>query len=257
MLIVYLRFLVNLVHALEYFSATRTTCTPRHVGPTSCISTSKSLNLHVQMDMHTAFPIEVFEAIIDQARAHRPSLFQISLSSRIFLPRTRHHIYFHIKIACKDKLESMTAFLLERPWLPPLVGSVTVMGSKDRSSCMLLEVVPMPLFTQLPNLRTVELARDLSQGESPPPYLFSPSLRTLSALRKLSASIRHLKLAKLQFQSADAFMRLFYAFPCLESLTCAPWGRLREHRIDSWTGRALLRNNACHLIRLTVCQFTV
>ena len=215
------------------------------------------MSTHFRLQMHprTPFPFEIFEAIIDHARIHRPSLCSISLSCHAFLDRARRHLFFHVYIATKEKLEHLPAFLRERPWLPPLIGFVTIIGSEHHRTLMLLEVVPVHVLTQCPSLRTLELVVDTSHEEPRTPYVFSPTLRTLSTLAKLSGSIRHLTLKEVRFLRPEDFTRLLYAFPCLESLVGTAWNFSRTPLLGHHTGKILLGPKARRLTRLTVSSF--
>ena len=202
-------------------------------------------------------PTEVFEAIIDQARDHRPSLRHLALSHRAFLPRARYHLFSRIVITSKEKLESVPAFLHPRPWLAPLVVCVTIRDYVYRTPYRLLDVVPAHLLTQLPNLRRFELESDLTYSEAlsaiPSRHLIAHNARALSALRNLSIHIRQLELCRIFFLDADDLVRLLCAFPTLDTLVCTSISINR--RLSPRASKAGTRDKAPPLIRLTV-RFT-
>ncbi|KAI1783191.1 hypothetical protein LXA43DRAFT_1047688, partial [Ganoderma leucocontextum] len=111
-------------------------------------------------DLVAVFPVEIFEEIIDQSSDRDGSLCRFSLTCHAFLPRARLNLFFHIHIGHKEKLESVPAFLQARPWLPPLVHSVTIRDYAMRYAFMLLAVIPSRLISMLPSLRSIEYALD-------------------------------------------------------------------------------------------------
>ena len=165
--------------------------------------------------IHQIFPIEVFETIIDQASDHHRSLRNISLICRTFLPRVQRHLFHCIVIKTKEQMHSVPAFLQERPWLLRLVRVVRLTAStSQRYPYGWLEVVPVPLLTQLPNLRRF----DLRSSHHPTSQPLSPSRFTLSALRVYSAPIQHLELSGVTFLCIDDLMRYVSAFTNLSHL---------------------------------------
>ena len=201
-------------------------------------------------------PIEVLEAIVDQARDHRPSLYHLSLSCRILLLRGRYHIFSHIVITSREKLESVPAFLQQRSWLPPLVRRITIRDYVYRHPHRLLDVVPVPLLTQLPNLRSIELEADWTysgQRQSPSRAFIAHHPHTLSALRKLSTHICHLELYRVSFLDADDLVRLLYAFPSLRTLLCMAIGFKRRH--TPRVSKILTRDRPFCLARMSVRKY--
>ena len=77
-----------------------------------------------------------------------------------------------------------------------------------------LEVVPVTLLTQLPNLCRLELEVDLVYTS----HSLSPSRFTLSALRVYSLPIQHLELSGVTFSCINDAMRYLSAFLNLSSL---------------------------------------
>ena len=163
---------------------------------------------------HHVIPIDVLEAIIDQACDHPRSLRTISLTCRTFLPRARYHLFHRIIIRNSEQMRSVPTFLHERPWLLPLVRAVTFDADRETLPYpyRLIEVVPVPLLTKLPNLCRFEF------------YLVSykPSLSlsrlTLCAFRMYSTPVQHLELHRVGFSSIDDLMRYLSAFPNLSRL---------------------------------------
>ena len=168
-------------------------------------------------DCHV-FPTEVFETVIDQASDRPRSLWAISLTCRDFLPRARYHLFYHIRISSKEQMFSIPVFLHERPWLLPLVRYITIAPESPEDGLLpgrLFEVIPVPLFTQLPNLRGLRLTNYYSEGEG-----VSLSRIALSALRIYSAPVRHVELFGVAFSSVHDLMRHLSGFSNLSRLTC-------------------------------------
>ena len=164
---------------------------------------------------HQIFPIEVFETVVDQASDHYRSLRNISLTCRTFLPRARYHLFYTIVITSKERMLSVPVFLQERPWLFPLVRVIRLIASTNqRYPYGWLEVVPVPLLTQFPNLSRFDLRSSIYPGSS----MLSPSRRTLSALCVYSAPIQHLELSGVTFLCIDDLMRYVSAFTNLSHL---------------------------------------
>ena len=161
-------------------------------------------------------PIDVFEAIIDQACDLPHSLNAISLTCRTFLPRAQYHLFYRIIIRSSEQICSVPTFLRERPWLLPLVCVVRFKGDREngRSANEVFEVISVPLLTQLPNLHRLELESDSVMKS------LSFSRLTLCVLCKFSAPVRHLQFDEVGFFSINDLMRYLSAFPNLSHLAC-------------------------------------
>ena len=161
-------------------------------------------------------PTEVFETVIDQASDQPRSLRAISLTCRIFLPRARYHLFHRIHIESKEQMFSIPVFLHERPWLLPLVRYITIKREIPNSvSHRLFEVIPVALFTQLPNLYGLCLMDSYPENGG-----VSLSRIALSALRIYSTLVRHVELLGVAFSTMHDLMRHLSGFSNLSRLTC-------------------------------------
>ena len=101
-------------------------------------------------------PIEVSEAVIDEASDDTESLRNLSLTCSAFLPRSRYHLFSSICIQTVEQMESSRDFLDMHPWVLPLVNrvalSIKVPDSYSRPNIRVLDVVPVDILTRLPNL---------------------------------------------------------------------------------------------------------
>lgn len=165
---------------------------------------------------HHVVPIDILEAIIDQASDHRRSLKAISLTSLILLPRARYHLFHRIVIKSSEQMRSVPAFLQARPWLLPLVRIVAFDPDWENSRYPygIVEVVPVPLLTQLPNLCRFDVNPTFHRSS------LSLSRRTLCAFRTCSASVQHIELHGVIFSTVGDLMRYLSAFPNLSRLAC-------------------------------------
>ncbi|PIL30118.1 hypothetical protein GSI_07741 [Ganoderma sinense ZZ0214-1] len=106
-------------------------------------------------------PIEVYEAVIDEASDTPASLRLLSLTCSAFLPRSRYHLFSCIIIRSVQQMESSSLLLDSCPWLPPLIRKVTLSAPVPEVNSIpnlrLLDVVPVRLLSRLPNLRALEM----------------------------------------------------------------------------------------------------
>ena len=182
------------------------------------VSATPGAPLRYAMHSSGHIPIEVLEAIIDQARDSRELLRSLSLVSPVLVPRVRCHIFSHLIIHSKEQLESVPDFVQARPWLPPLVRRLTICGPR------LHNLTPVRILTMFPNLRNLgftwgyprggEYERDFGR------HVFEYRFRFLTVLRQLSTHVRRLELRGHLISSLDDLSVLLHAFPCLDSLLC-------------------------------------
>ena len=181
--------------------------------------------------MHSSghIPYDIFEAIIDQARDSRESLRNLSLTSPVFLPRVRCHLFAHLTIYSKEQLESVPDFVQTRPWLPSLVRRVTICGPG------LHRLTSVRILTMLPNLRNLELTWKCTRKREYTWDIDRPVLegcfRFLTVFRQLSTHVRRLELRGHFISSLDDFSVLLHAFPCLDSLLCISIRILKPHAL--------------------------
>ena len=64
---------------------------------------------HPQPSHHMQLPIEIFEAVIDQARDNSASLRNLALTCATFLPRSRYHLFSSIIIQPLEVSITLTA----------------------------------------------------------------------------------------------------------------------------------------------------
>ena len=176
------------------------------------------------MSIQPRLPVEVLEAVIDQASDHPMSLRNLSLTCITLLPRSRLRLFSVLVIRTVQQLEDSPEFLDSRPWLTPHVRKVilfvTVPGDNSKPNVRILDVVPIHFLTRLPNLRTwtMETVRDSSSVRK------SPSLSlhhyALQCYRKHGGLIRNLELSAITFYSMSDFKALVSAFIDIDSLTC-------------------------------------
>ena len=181
-------------------------------------------------------PIEVFEAVIDEASDSSASLRLLSLTCSAFLPRSRYHLFSCVVIRSVQQMESSCRFLDSRPWLPPLVRKVTLSalvpeGNSTRN-LRLLDVFPVLLFSRLPNLRSwgMEMRAYDYDVESGPWLSFHRS--ALWCYHKYGGRIQELELICVTMEDISDFMGLLAAFTSIRSLTCS-WITFRRQKEPS------------------------
>ena len=208
-------------------------------------------------------PTEVLEAIVDQANDSTVSLRHLSLTCTTLLPRSRYHLFSSIVIRTVQQLESSSEFLDSCPWLAPLVRKVTLFVAIPRDNSKpntrLLDIVPIPLLTRLPNLRawTMGAGDNKSANVSPSLSLHHSALR---CYRKHGQRIRSLELSIIVFHSISDFRGLVSAFTGLDNLTCYGIGfqsREREHADSSpvVAGTSVVRPLPISTLKVSVSEF--
>ncbi|TBU40895.1 WD40-repeat-containing domain protein [Dichomitus squalens] len=161
----------------------------------------------------TLLPVDVIEDIIDMSSNDLWTLCNFSLSCRALLDRSRRHIFVHIYIRRKDQLENLSEFLDARPWLPPLIKQVTISPGDYPE---LLGVVPLPLFTRLPNLHYWGLKDTYSEDR----FTLVMHRSALLGLRAHGTHINCLTISGVFFPSCADLGRFLLAFPRVQDLTC-------------------------------------
>lgn len=174
-------------------------------------------------------PLEVLEAVIDQARDDTATLHHLSVICRAFLPRVRYHLFSYILIQTVQQVESFRDFLDSCPWVLPLAQNISLSTflSIDNAipNIRLLDVVPVHLLSRLPNLRTWKMGlRGSESGPETVTASLSFNRLTLSCYQRYGSGIRNLEIAHIPFQDLSDFIGLVSVFTCLESLTCSRIG---------------------------------
>ena len=181
------------------------------------------------------FPVEVSEAVIDQASNDTASLRNLSLTCATLLPRSRYHLFSSIIIPNMKRMESSRDFFDTHPWLLPLVHKVTLFTKNPpyhhvKRNIHLLDIVPTYLLTSLPNLRAWSMVAQLTA------YGLGTSLSlhrsTLAVYRKYSSHIQSLHLSGIQFYCLSDFTGLLPAFTTIHTLTCSGIKLRRKEEFD-------------------------
>ena len=208
-------------------------------------------------------PTEVLEAIVDQASDNTVSLRNLSLTCTTLLPRSRYHLFSGIVIRTVQQLELSPEFLDSCPWLAPLVRKVTLFVTIPRDNSKpnvrLLDVVPIPLLTRLPNLRAWMMGAGDNESANVSPSL-SLHHYALRCYRKHGGRIRSLELSIIVFHSISDFRGLVSAFTGLDSLTCYGIGfqsREREHADSSpvMAGTSVVRPLPISTLKVSLSDF--
>ena len=173
--------------------------------------------------MSKQLPIDVLEAIIDQASDNTSSLRHLSLTCATLLPRSRYHLFSILVIRTLPQLEGSLEFLELCPWLAPLVRKVTLFVAIPRDNSKpnvrVLDVVPIHLLVHLPNLRTWAMETGDSELANISPSL-SLHRSVLQCYQKYGERIQSLELSAITFYSISDFKGLVSAFKGLDSLIC-------------------------------------
>lgn len=173
-----------------------------------------SISMRHSVVLCPVLPLDVFEAVIDQASDSTASLRHLSLTCSAFLPRARYHLFGSIVIQTVRQLESSGEFLDSHPWLMTLVRAATLRLTTG-SKYQVLGVVPVQLLSRLPKLRALRMESDHFQSP-----LLSLHRLTTSCLRKYGSGIQDLELSNICFEHMSDYTALVSAFTRLERLTC-------------------------------------
>ena len=174
------------------------------------------------MSIQPRLLIEVLEAVIDEASDNSRTLRNLSLTCITLLPRSRVRLFSGLVIRTVQQLEESPEFLDSRPWLPPLVRKVTIFVTipedNDKLNIRLLDVVPIHLFSRLPNLCAWTMETENLSCPNIPSLALHRS--ALQCYRIYGGHIRSLELSRIQFYSESDFRGLISAFTGLDSITC-------------------------------------
>ncbi|KAI0758774.1 hypothetical protein C8Q74DRAFT_1359666 [Fomes fomentarius] len=193
----------------------------------------------------STFPPEIKDLIIDQLHGDVETLRQCALTCSGWLRRSRYNLYFSVRVERREQLFSLCSAITQYTHLRPLVRSVTLAPERLRSADeqYLLEIVPIPLLTLLPNLRhwslhgrrfrkakkTMEVTANM-EGHGPQEgaigdteHIYSPlpcDRMSLACLQRHSTTIRELYLGDVCFPTSMDCARLVLSFSALRSLQC-------------------------------------
>ncbi|KAI1782619.1 WD40-repeat-containing domain protein [Ganoderma leucocontextum] len=167
-------------------------------------------------------PIEIFEAVIDQASDDTPCLHHLSLTCHAFLPRARYHLFSSILLQTPQRVESFSQFLDSHPWVrllvQKLVHSTFVPISGSRPTVRMLDVIPLHLLSRLPNLRTWEMGMaGIERRLEAAAWLSCRGYK----LSSYTSQVRNLELAYVPFEDISDFIGLVSAFTGIHNLTCS------------------------------------
>ncbi|KAI0758782.1 hypothetical protein C8Q74DRAFT_1372701 [Fomes fomentarius] len=99
------------------------------------------------------FPPEIKDRIIDHLHGDVKTLRQCALTCSEWLPRSRCNLFVAVWVVTRKQLFSLCSAITEYTYLRPLVHSVTLEVRPSRpESRYLIETIPIPLLTLLPNL---------------------------------------------------------------------------------------------------------
>ncbi|TBU34203.1 hypothetical protein BD311DRAFT_346721 [Dichomitus squalens] len=116
-------------------------------------------------------------------------------------------------------MNALPEFLGEKPHICPLVRCVTISTTDDEPhSFTILETIPVPLLTRLPNLRRWKVTNQALDFNGQ--HWLSLSQSTLASLRKYTAMIGHLSINTLSFSGCADLVRFVSAFSGLHTLVC-------------------------------------
>ncbi|TBU59440.1 hypothetical protein BD310DRAFT_817397 [Dichomitus squalens] len=154
------------------------------------------------------FSVEVAELVVDQLSDDVPSLRNVALVCHELLPRARFHPFVHIGVRNRDQMHTLREFLDNAPYICPLVRCVTISTTDDEPhSFTILETIPVPLLTRLPNLRRWKVTNQALDFNGQ--HWLSLSQSTLASLRKYTAMIGHLSINTLSFSGCADLVRAF------------------------------------------------
>ena len=203
---------------------------------------------------YACLSVEIAELVVDQLRDDIPSLRNVALVSHKHLPRARYHLFDHIRIRNKAQMNALPEFLDEKPYICPLVHAVTISTTDDDPrSFTILEIIPIPLLTRLPNLRRWKITNQSLDFRGQ--HWLSLSQSTLSSLHKHARKIGHLSINTLSFSGCADLVRFVCAFSCLHTLVCEEIN-VKKHGITTSLATTYQRlAPQCSLTRLLVSSF--
>ena len=200
---------------------------------------------------YALFSVEIVEMIVDQLSDDVPSLRNVALVCRRLLPRARYNLFVDIGVRSKEQMNTLREFLDDKPYICPLVRCVTVSTTDgEPNQFTLLETIPDPLLTRLPNLRRWRVTNQSLDFRGQ--HWLSLNHSTLASLRKYTANISHLSINALSFSSCMDFVRFVSAFSGLRSLVCEEINVKREAAGPALATTYERLTNQCHLARLIV-----
>ena len=196
------------------------------------------------MPIQSTLPVEVIENIIDNTSNDRQTLWNLCLCCHALRTRCRIHLFERIRIKTRKQMLSTSDFLDARTWLPPLVRHVTV--------CTAAGIVPIALFTRLPNLRSWKFAGDFGAQLEESRILILHQ-HALSGFRHYGINIISLSISFFNFTNCAELGRLLLTFPNIQELSCL--GRLRVNSDVPGSSDVLLLHRLTR--RLQIRRLTV
>ncbi|KAI0793585.1 hypothetical protein C8Q74DRAFT_517861 [Fomes fomentarius] len=121
-------------------------------SPSTFLSLLSTLPAH-DMPFPSIFPPEIKDLIIDQLRYDPQTLWQCALTCSGWLRRSRYNLLARVRVRTRKQLLTLCSAIIQYPHLRPLVRSVTLEPERGRpESLYLMDTIPIPLLTLLPNL---------------------------------------------------------------------------------------------------------
>ncbi|PIL23289.1 transporter [Ganoderma sinense ZZ0214-1] len=183
------------------------------------------LILKHHLAVHYMVPIEIFEAVIDQASDDTTSLRHLSLACHAFLSRARYHLFSAVVLQTVQRVQAYSEFLGSHPWAGPLVRKLVhssfIPMSPSHPTARMLDAIPLHLLSYLPNLITWEIGMAGIKSRSEVGAWLSCRDTTLSNYRGLSCNVRNMELAYVHFEDVSDFVELVSAFPAVQNVTCS------------------------------------
>jgi len=165
--------------------------------------------------LHTVFPVEVFENIIDHLWDQQDALKTCSLVCKSWYPRSRLHLLGEVWLYDRKQVARLSKLVRENPLYADRVRSIVIKGGKDAS-----ERLPIPHIAAFSAMLTRHLQRVEYIGIAVAEWRVpSPSQAIFLRLAEF-ASVSILDLCYVTFPSVQAFGRLVFALPNVKHLTC-------------------------------------
>ena len=169
--------------------------------------------------MSSTLPLEVVEYVIDKAQDDVKVLRNLSITCHGLLARCRYHLFRTVNCKSRQELHILCDLLVPRPYLCSLVHSIVVCAIPGPPHHLtLLEIIPVPLLSLLPNLQGWTLSTEGLEHETPKWSSFSNW--TLCCLQRYSLTVRTLRISSVHFRTCSELARLVIAFNGLLDLHC-------------------------------------
>ena len=204
------------------------------------------------------FPMEIFEAVIDQASDDTISLHHLSLTCNAFLSRSRYHLFSRILLQNAERAVSFGHFLDSHPWagslVRKLIHSAFIPISASRPVASMLDIVPLHLLSRLPKLHTWEVGMAGVERRSEAGAWLSCHDSALSSYQSYN-NVRNLDLAYVHLADISDFIGLLSAFTRIDTLICPHIWIKSSAEIGHQASAADIRGRPVQLRSLRVSVF--